>query len=83
MEKQKGLCNSTAEILMQAFAEREHLVFWCSFPLSRGALRSEGGERESIHIRAETKSADTVMTIVAVNPLTIHRAVAKWCNGKK
>ena len=66
---------------MLKFAESGHPVFRGTSPLSRGSLKSKGGGKVSIHFNAEPQTAELLFrTVISDNQLSIHGAVARWCN---
>ena len=65
---------------MLTFAESKNPVFRSTSPLSIGVLKSKGGGKLSIHFCADGETVDTVFrTIVSVNQLSGHGAVADMC----
>ena len=76
--KPDGEWNSTAEHMMQEFAESGYPVFRCSFQLSSGVLK-RWNEKDSNHHDAEPNSAEMLMkTIVSVSQFSMHMAVLNW-----
>ena len=62
---------------MIRFGESGHQVFRATSPLSRGVLKSKGGETLSIHFCADGETVETVFrTIISVNQLSIYGAVS-------
>ena len=69
-----------AEQMMLTFAENKHPVFRSTSPLSRGVLKSKGGEQLSIQFCADKGKIETVFrTIVSVNQLSVYGAVSDLC----
>ena len=65
---------------MLTFAESKHPVFRSTSPLSRGVLKSKGGGKLSIHCCADSGTIESVFrTIISVNQLSLHGAVAEMC----
>ena len=65
---------------MLTFAESKHPVFRATSPLSRGTLKGKGKGKLSIHYCADHETIQTVFrTIVSVNQLSLHGAVAEMC----
>ena len=50
-----------AELMMIKFSDSGHPVFRARSPLSRGTLKSKGGEKLSIHICADEGTIETVL----------------------
>ena len=70
--------------MMTTFSESGHPVFRSTSPLSRGALKSEGGGKLSIHFCADEGTIETVFrTIISVNQLGIYGAVSDLCEEYK
>ena len=66
-----------AELMMIIYGESGHPVFRATSPLSRGTLKSKGGEKLSIHFCADGDTVETVFrTIISVNRLSIYGAVS-------
>ena len=66
--------------MMIKIAESGHPIFRATSPLSKGVLKSKGGEKLSIHYCADPGTIETVFrTIICVNQLSIHGAVADTC----
>ena len=81
--KPNGEWNCTAELIMLKSAESGHPVFRGTSPLSRASLKSKGGGKVSIHFNAEPQTAELLFhTVISVNQLSIHGAVARWCNNQ-
>ena len=77
--KPQGEWNRVAELMMIKFSESGHPVFRSTSPLSRGTLRSKGGQL-SIHFFADEGTIETVFrTIISVNQLSIYGAVTGLC----
>ena len=69
-----------AEKMMLTFAESGHPFFRATSPLSRGVLKSKGGEKLSIHYCADFATIETVFrTIISVNQLSLYGAFAEMC----
>ena len=64
---------------MITLAESTHPVFRSTSPLSAGVLLSKGGGKLSIHHCADPGTIETFRTIVSVNQLSLHGAVAEMC----
>ena len=65
---------------MMTFSESKHPVFRSTSPLSRGRLKSKGGDKLSIHYCADLETIKSVFrTITSVNQLSLHGAVAEMC----
>ena len=76
--KEKG--DRVAELMMIKFGESGHPVFRARSPLSRGTLKSKGGEKLSIHFCADGDTIETIFrTIISVNQLSIYGAVSDLC----
>ena len=76
----QGEWDRIAELMMFKFAESGLPVFRATSPLSRGMLKSKGGGKLSTHYCADPGTIETVYrTIIAVNQLSIYRAVADVC----
>ena len=70
--------------MMLKFAESRHPIFRSTSPLSRGVLKSKGGEKLSIHYCADGEKIETVFrTILSVNQLSIYGAVSDLCEESK
>ena len=62
--------------MMIKFGESGHPVFRATSPLSRGALKSKGGGKLSVHFCADGDTIETVFrTIISVNQFSIYGAV--------
>ena len=67
--------------LRTKFSESGHPVFRGSSALERGALRSKGKGKLSIHFCGDEDTAEVVLrTIISVNQLSVSRAVAYMCD---
>ena len=65
---------------MFKFGESGHPVFRATSPLSGGVLKSKGGGKLSTHYCADFETIETVFrTIISVNQLSLHGAVAEMC----
>ena len=65
--------------MMIKFGESGHPVFRATSPLSRGALKSKGGGKLSIHHCADQGTIETVVcTIISVNQLSIYGASLRF-----
>ena len=66
--------------MLLEFAESGHPVFLATTPLSRGALKSKGRGKLSIHFAADQDTIDTIYRIIlSVNQLSVYGAVAAIC----
>ena len=66
--------------MMINFAESGHPIFRATSPLSRGVLKSKGGGKLSMNYCTDPGTIETVFrTIICVNQLSIHGAVADMC----
>ena len=75
-----GEWDRIAEKMMLEFGESRHPVFRATSPLSRGQLKSKGGEKLSILCCADLDTNKTVFrTIISVNQLSLYGAVAEVC----
>ena len=78
--KPQGEWDRVAELMMLKFGESGHPVFRSTSPLSRGALKSKGGGKLTIHFCADEGTIETVFrTIIPVNQLSLYGAVAEMC----
>ena len=69
-----------AEKMMVTLAESGHPNFRATSPLSRGALKSKGHGKLSIHYCADLETIETVFRIIiSVNQLSLYGAVAEMC----
>ena len=76
----QGAWDNIAEKMLLKFAESGHPVFRATTPLSRGALKSKGRGKLSIHFAAHQDTVDTIYRIVlSVNQLSVYGAVAAIC----
>ena len=76
----QGEWDKMVEKMMLTFAESGHPVFRATSPLCRGVLLSKGGGELSIHYFADFATIETVFrTIISVNQLSLHAAVAEMC----
>ena len=79
-ERPGGKWDRVAESMVSKFGERGLPVFRATSPLSRGALKSKGDGKLSIHFCADGDTIETVFrTIISVNQLSIHGAVSDLC----
>ena len=70
--KPQGEWDRIAELMMFTFGESKHAVFRSTSPLSRGVLKSKGGEELSVHFCTDEGTIETVFrTIISVNQLSI------------
>ena len=82
--KPQGKWDIVAELMMIKFGESGHPVFRSTSPLSRGALKSKGGGKLSIHFCADERTIETVFrTTISVNQLSIYGAVSDLCEEYK
>ena len=80
-KRPQGEWDRVAELMMIKFRESGHPVFRATSPLSRGTLKSKGGEQLSIHFCAGGDTIETVFRkIISVNQLSIHGAVSDLCD---
>ena len=76
----QGEWDTMAEKMMLEFEESGHSIFRATSPLSRGQLKSKSHGKLSIHYCADLETIQTVFrTIVSVNQLSLHGAVAEMC----
>ena len=76
----QGAWDNIAEKMLLEFAESGHPVFRATTPLSRGALKSKGRGKLSIHFAADQDTIDTIYRInLSVNQLSVYGAVAALC----
>ena len=76
----QGEWDKMAEKMMVTFAESGHPVFRATSPLSRGELKSKGGEQLSIHYCADQDTITTLFrTIASIKQLSLYGAVAEMC----
>ena len=80
IHKPNGSWNDVGDLMMINFRESGHLVFRGKSALFRGALKSKGGGRTSIHHNSDPATAELLPRIIlSVNQLSVHGAVADWC----
>ena len=76
----QGAWNNIAEQMLLEFAESGYPVFRATTPLSRGALKSKGRGKLSIHFATDQDTIDTIYRIIlSVNQLSVYGAVAAFC----
>ena len=76
-----GKWDRVADDMMLIFIESGHLVFRSSSALERRDLKSKGKGHFSFHICGDKKSVEVALrTIIYVNQLSIHGAVADMCD---
>ena len=76
----QGAWDHVAEEMLLLFAESAHPIFRATTPLSRGALKSKGRGKLSIHFAADQDTIDTIYRIIlSVNQLSVYGAVAAFC----
>ena len=76
----QGAWDNIVEKMLLEFAESAHPIFRATTPLSRGALKSKGRGKLSIHFAADQDTIDTIYHIIlSVNQLSIYGAVAAVC----
>ena len=76
----QGAWDNIAEQMLLEFAESGHPTFRATTPLSRGALKSKGRGKLSIHFAADQDTIDTIYRIIlSVNQLSVYGAVAAIC----
>ena len=71
--------DKVAEQIMLTFAENKHPVFRATSPLSRGTLKSKGGEKLSIHYCVDPGTIETDFRTILSVELSIYGAVADTC----
>ena len=77
----QGAWDYVAEEILLKFAESGHPIFRSTAPLSRGKLKSKGKGKVSIHFSADQDTVDTIYRIIlSVNQLSVHGAVAAFCD---
>ena len=77
----QGAWGHVAEEMLLKFAESGHPIFRSTTPLSRGKLKSKGKGKVSIHFSADQDTVDTIYRIIlSVNQLSVHGAVAAFCD---
>ena len=63
--------------MMLNFAESGHPVFRATSPLGRGELKSKFGGKKTIHYNGSEETVELILrTVISVNQLSIHGAVA-------
>ena len=76
----QGAWDNIAEQMLLEFAESGHPIFRATTPLSRGALKSKGRGKSSIHFAADQNTVGTIYRIIlSVNQLSVYGAVAALC----
>ena len=71
-------------MMMLKFGESRLPVFRSTSPLSRGVLKSKGGEKLSILFCADEGTIETVFrTVISVNQLSNYEAVSDLCEECK
>ena len=76
----QGAWDNIAEEMLLEFAESGHPTFRATTPLSRGALKSKGHGKLSIHFAADELTIETIFRIIiSVNQLSVYGAVAAIC----
>ena len=77
-DSSQGEWDKMAEKMMVTLAESGHPVFRATSPLSRGVLKSKGGEKLSMHYCADQETIKSVFrTSTSVNQLSLYSAVAE------
>ena len=78
--KPGGEWDRVPEIMMIYYSESEHPMFRAT-NAERGALKSKGGGKISMHVCGNHNTVDDLMfrTVLSVNQLSIHGAVADLC----
>ena len=61
--KPQGDWDRVAELMMINFGESGHPVFRATSPLSRGVLKTKGGEKLSIHFCADEETIETIFAL--------------------
>ena len=80
MNSPQGAWDNIAEQMLLEFAEIGHPIFRATTPLSRGALKSKGRGKLSMHFAADQDTIDTIYRIIPpVNQLSVYGAVAAIC----
>ena len=75
----EGKWDSTATRMVKRFKESGHPVFKSISALSRGILKRKNN-RDTIHFNADASNTELLFrTIHSANQLSIHGAVARWC----
>ena len=79
--RSQGEWNRVAELMMTIkFVESGHPVFRATSPLSRGTLKSKGGQLSG-HFCADGRTIETFFrTLISVNQLSIYGAVSDLCD---
>ena len=73
-----------AELMIIKFGESGHPIFRDTSPLSRGTLKSKGGEKLSVHFCADGETVVPVFrTMISVNQFSIYGAVSDLCGEYK
>ena len=76
----EGWWNSTADDMVCNFEDSGHPVFRAFSALDRGFLKKKGGKC-TIHFNEESSNAELLFrTNHSADHLSIHRAVANWCD---
>ena len=76
----QGAWDHIADEMLLEFAESGHPTFRATTPLSRGALKSKGRGKLSVHFAADQDTIDTIFRIIlSVNQLSIYGAVTAFC----
>ena len=79
--KPGGKWDRVAELMMTKFGASGHPVFRATSPLSRGTLKSKGGEKLSFHFCADGDTIETVFrTIISASQHSLFGAVAEKCD---
>ena len=75
-EKPDGKWDKTAEKMMLNFAQSGHPIFRATSALKRGALRSKGKGKKSIHFNGSEANIElTLRTVISVNQLVFSLSV--------
>ena len=70
--------------MMLNLAESSHPIIRATSALERGELRSKAKGRKSIHINGSEETIKLILrTIISVNQLSVHGAVADLCKEFK
>ena len=81
VNKPSGEWNRVAENMMINFAESGHPIFQATSPLERRELKSKGGGKKTIYYNGSEETVELILrTVISVNQLSIHGAVADLCN---
>ena len=76
----QGIWDHIADKTLLEFAESGHPIFRATTPLFRGALKSKGRGKLSIHFAADQDTIDTIYRIIFfANQLSLYGAVANMC----